>query len=215
MLKCQSHSVQKKPFLQSLQAGLGLTGTIVTLGFGAVPAAQANPYNACTVDLTNAKLPAEVIASGCAEALHPDHVGTCVARIVNPTENPIAAADALDACRRVRRPLELATCVNEIRKAEAEAPMKDVLEACRRSLLPERFGQCVVGFRNKPMETKVDQGLSICLDATDYRKDIQLRPLSDLLIPYVAPPASSTMPINPQTPTPPTGTVKEIIPQTY
>jgi hypothetical protein len=188
--------------LKSSQIGLGLCGAIAALGLVQVPEVQANPYNACIQDLTNAKLnqdpTKDLMIKGCAEALHPDQVGTCVSRISSPTDNPIAAAAALDACRRVRRPLDLATCVGDIRNADAQAPMMDVLDSCRRSLLPERFGQCVVGLRNKPLEQPIAQNLTSCLDASDYRKDVQLRPLSDLLAPYVAP----IEPIRPQTPVP-------------
>ncbi len=179
--------------LKSSPVTLGLFGAIAALGLGCelgfAPTAQANPYNACTRDLRNAKLGDEEIIAGCAQALHPDHVGTCVARIVAPTENPIAAAAALDACRRVRRPLDLATCVGDIRNVDGKAPMMAVLDSCRQSLLPVRFGQCVVGLRNQPLEKPIDQNLTSCLDASDYRKDVQLRPLSDLLGPYTAPAA--------------------------
>lgn len=171
-------------FKSSAVVWIGLTCAIVVPG---IPSpAQANPYNACTKDLSNAKLDPVSIGQGCAEALHPDTVGTCVARITAPTVNPITAVSALDACRRVRRPLELATCVSDIRNSDdKQAPIMDVLDACRRSLLPERFGQCVVGFRNAPLQSPIEKGLVTCLDATDYRKDVILRPLSDLVNPYV------------------------------
>lgn len=178
--------------LKSSQVLLGLFGAIASLGLGTVPAVQANPYNACIRDLTNAKLDQDAttkdaMIKGCAEALHPDQVGTCVARISAPTDNPIAAASALDACRRVRRPLDLATCVGDIRNVDGKAPMMDVLNSCRQSLLPVRFGHCVVGLREKPLEQSIAQNLTSCLDASDYRKDIQLRPMSDLVGPYVVP----------------------------
>jgi hypothetical protein len=181
--------------LKSSPVTLGLFGAIATLGLGFVPMAQANPYNACTQDLRNAKLGDEEVIKGCAQALHPDLVGTCVARIVAPTENPIAAAAALDACRRVRRPLDLATCVGDIRNVYAKAPMMAVLDSCRRSLLPVRFGECVVGLRNQPLEKSIAQNLTSCLDASDYRKDVELSPMSDLVGPYVPP---TVEPIKPQ-----------------
>ncbi|MCY7406092.1 MAG: hypothetical protein LH631_01595 [Alkalinema sp. CAN_BIN05] len=191
-------------FKSSATVRIGLTCTIAALGIPlSIPSpAQANPYNACAKDLSNAKLDQVSIGKGCAEALHPDTVGTCVARITGPTVNPITAVSALDACRQVRRPLELATCVNDIRNSdETQAPMMDVLDACRRSLLPERFGQCVVGFRNAPLERKISEGLVTCLDATDYRKDVILRPLSDLINPYIPAPQSSSVQVTPVLPT--------------
>lgn len=191
-------------FKSSAIVRIGLTCTIAALGIPlSIPSpAQANPYNACTKDLSNAKLDGASIDKGCAEALHPDTVGTCVARIIGPTVNPIKPESALDACRQVRRPLELATCVNDIRNSDqSQAPMMDVLDACRRSLLPERFGQCVVGFRNAPLERKISEGLVTCLDANDYRKDVVLRPLSDLINPYVAAPQGSSVQVTPVPPT--------------
>lgn len=205
-------------FKRSALIQIGLTCTIaVSIPLNSSSPAQANPYNACTRDLSNAKLDEADISKGCAEALHPDAVGTCVARITGPTVNPITVVSALDACRQVRRPLELATCVNDIRNSDdKQAPMMDVLDACRRSLLPERFGQCVVGFRNAPLQRPIDQGLLTCLDATDYRKDIILRPLSDLINPYVP-----MAPINPGQVTPvppanqPTTQPIQILPQLF
>lgn len=187
-------------FKSSGMVQIGLTCTIAALGIplSISSPAQANPYNACTKDLSNAKLDQVSIGKGCAEALHPDTVGTCVARITGPTVNPITAVSALDACRQARRPLELATCVNEIRNSDqSQTQMMDVLDACRRSLLPERFAQCVVGFRNTPLERKISEGLVTCLDATDYRKDVVLRPLSDLINTYVPAPQGSSVQVTP------------------
>jgi hypothetical protein len=209
-------------FKSSTLIQIRLTCTIAALSIplSISSPAQANPYNACTRDLSNAKLGEADIGKGCAEALHPDAVGTCVARITGPTVNPITAVSALDACRQVRRPLELATCVNDIRNSDdKQAPMMDVLDACRRSLLPERFGQCVVGFRNAPLQRPIDKGLVTCLDATDYRKDVILRPLSDLINPYV-PTAPTNLgqvtPVPPfSPPTTPTTQPKQILPQMF
>ncbi len=186
----------KSSKFKSRMTWVGLACVIAVPG---IPSpAQANPYNACTRDLSNAKLDPVSIGQGCAEALHPETVGTCVARITGPTVNPITAMSALDACRQVRRPLELATCVSDIRNSDqSQAPMMDVLDACRRSLLPERFGRCVVGFRNAPLDRKISEGLVTCLDATDYSKDVILRPLSDLISPYVPGPQGNSVQITP------------------
>ncbi len=188
--------------LKSSSIRLGLFGAVSALGLSFAPVAQANPYNSCTQDLRNAKLGDDLVAKGCAEALHPDQVGACVARIVSPTDNPIASEAALDACRRVRRPLDLATCVGDIRNVDGKANMMDVLDSCRRSLLPVRFGQCVVGLRNQPLERSIAQNLTRCLDASDYRKDVELRPMSDLVGPYVAPAVIEPIRSQPQPPMP-------------
>ena len=219
----------------SVLMGLGSVGlgSMTLLSLGNVSPAQANEYQSCTDRLTGVKLDPVSIAQGCAEALHPQDVGTCVERIVNDksVNSKIVNLDALDACRRVRRPLELATCVTMIHGSTETMPLSNdgsklVLDSCRKSLLPERYGRCVVGFRANPMQkaivditmtdrTKGLDGLSTCLDATDYRKDIKLIPLADVISPasftptnppYVAP----TIPVpNPTTPT------TQIIPQQF
>ena len=209
---------------------LGLS-SVALLGLGNVSPAQANEYQSCSASLTEIKLDRLSIAQGCAEALHPQDVGTCVVRIVNDksVNSKIVNLDALDACRRVRRPLELATCVTMIHQSTETMPLsndgsKRVLDSCRKSLLPERYGRCVVGFRNNPLQkTVVDaamtdrtqelDGLSTCLDATDYRKDIKLIPLSDVIGPTS--PAPTMM--NPPTPfiTPMPTPTPQIIPQQF
>ena len=220
MSKLKASKFKTLKFKSSALVQLGLSCTIAALTSLSIPSpAQANPYNACTKDLSNAKLDPASIGTGCAEALHPDTVGTCVARITSPTVNPITAGSALDACRQVRRPLELATCVNNIRNSdEQQAPMMDVLDACRRSLLPERFGQCVVGFRSAPLERKISEGLVTCLDATDYRKDVVLRPLTDLMstyIPAVQDSSTQVTPIPSVPPTLPTSPTPQPTPQLF
>jgi hypothetical protein len=194
--------------------GLGLRlglGSIAFWGLGFTSPAQANEYQACTAKLTDAKLDRLSIAQGCAEALHPELVGSCVVRIVNDkfVDNKILNTAALDACRRVRRPSELATCVTSIHESAAAKPFSAegsmaVLDSCRKSLLPERYGRCVVGFRRDPMQKVITDpamtdrnqeldGLNTCLDATDYRKDIKPLPLSDVISPV------STPTVNPST----------------
>lgn len=218
-LKASKFKTLKFKISALVQIGLSCAIAALTTPLSIPSPAQANPYNACTKDLSNAKLDPVSIGQGCAEALHPDTVGTCVARITSPTINPIAAVSALDACRQVRRPLELATCVSDIRNSdEKQAPMMDVLDACRRSLLPERFGQCVVGFRNAPLERKISEGLVTCLDATDYRKDVVLRPLTDLMstyIPAVQDSSTQVTPIPSVPPTLPTSPTPQPTPQLF
>jgi hypothetical protein len=168
--------------------------SIAVWGLGAsllvVAPAHANEYQSCTGKLTDAKLDRTSTSKGCAEALHPDEVGSCVVRIVNDKSvaNKITNTAALDACRRVRRPIELATCVTDIHGSSEATPVDAagsiaVLDACRKSLLPQRYGQCVIGLYRDPLKMTVAEGLNTCLDATDYRKDIQLIPLSDVMGP--------------------------------
>lgn len=215
----------------SILAGLG---SVALLGLGNVLPAQANEYQSCSASLTEVKLDRLSVAQGCAEALHPQDVGTCVVRIVNnqSVNNKIVNLDALDACRRVRRPLELATCVTMIHQSTETMPFsndasKMVLDSCRKSLLPERYGRCVVGFRNNPLQktivdvamtdrTKELDGLNTCLDATDYRKDIKLIPLSEVITPASPTPTMTNPPYtSPVIPMPMPTPTPQIIPQQF
>ena len=215
----------------SILVGLG---SVALLGLGNVLPAQANEYQSCSASLTEVKLDRLSVAQGCAEALHPQDVGTCVVRIVNnqSVNNKIVNLDALDACRRVRRPLELATCVTMIHQSTETMPFsndasKMVLDSCRKSLLPERYGRCVVGFRNNPLQktivdvamtdrTKELDGLNTCLDATDYRKDIKLIPLSEVITPASPTPTMTNPPYtSPVIPMPMPTPTPQIIPQQF
>ena len=208
-------------------------GSVALLGLGNVSPAQANEYQSCSASLTDVKLDRLSVAQGCAEALHPADVGTCVVRIVNDksVKNQIVNLDALDACRRVRRPLELATCVTMIHQSTETMPLsndgsKGVLDSCRKSLLPERYGRCVVGFRNNPLQkavvdvamtdrTQELDGLNTCLDATDYRKDIKLIPLSEVISPVSPAPTMTNPPVSPTITTPMPTPTPQIIPQQF
>ena len=209
-------------------------GSVALLGLSNVLPAQANEYQSCSASLTEVKLDRLSVAQGCAEALHPQDVGTCVVRIVNSqsVNNKIVNLDALDACRRVRRPLELATCVTMIHQSTETMPFsndasKTVLDSCRKSLLPERYGRCVVGFRNNPLQktivdvamtdrTKELDGLNTCLDATDYRKDIKLIPLSEVITPASPTPTMTNSPYtSPVIPMPMPTPMPQIIPQQF
>ena len=215
----------------SILAGLG---SVALLGLSNALPAQANEYQSCSASLTEVKLDRLSVAQGCAEALHPQDVGTCVVGIVNnqSVNNKIVNLDALDACRRVRRPLELATCVTMIHQSTETMPLsndasKMVLDSCRKSLLPERYGRCVVGFRNNPLQktivdvamtdrTKELDGLNTCLDATDYRKDIKLIPLSEVITPASPTPMMTNPPYtSPVIPMPMPTPMPQIIPQQF
>ena len=224
------------PMIKSMVKASTLVGlgSVALLGLGNVLPAQANEYQSCSASLTEVKLDRLSVAQGCAEALHPQDVGTCVVRIVNnqSVNNKIVNLDALDACRRVRRPLELATCVTMIHQSTETMPLsndasKMVLDSCRKSLLPERYGRCVVGFRNNPLQktivdvamtdrTKELDGLNTCLDATDYRKDIKLIPLSEVITPASPTPTMTNPPYtSPVIPMPMPTPTPQIIPQQF
>jgi hypothetical protein len=170
----------------SNSGSLELIGTLALVGTIALSTAQPatagwfdflkrkptiNPYNACTVSLDKATIKKEIAADACAEALHPDQVGTCVENIA---AKKVDSTIALGACRSVRRPMELSTCVGDIHQQDKNATLTDVVEFCRRSLLPERYGNCVVGLNDKPLQVVTKEGLMTCIDASDRPTDIEL-----------------------------------------
>jgi hypothetical protein len=169
--------------------GLFVSLTIVGMSSGiAIPAQAgeakrtANAYATCGMALKQATIATDVAAKACAEDLHPDELGQCVTAITSTVAPKMDANTVLSACRRVRRPLELATCVNDIHQQDKNANTAAILESCRRSLLPEVHGQCVVGLNHKPLTMNTPSGLSTCIEANDRPTDV-LRtfiPIEDL-----------------------------------
>jgi hypothetical protein len=111
-------------------------------------------HSLCAAELLDSGVSREVTATACAQALVPSDLSLCVAKINRLT--PIAANDALAACTRVRRPVEMSTCVVDIyrRTQETNTPVTVsspnlILDGCRRSLLPLRFTDCVIGLSQR------------------------------------------------------------------
>jgi hypothetical protein len=168
------NSIPLRPIVRHLAR---LVPTAVVLGgFFAVTAApiplqtqrsQEN-YELCASQLLMHDLDEETIALACATAFEPTDLAACVSEIDNATE--ISAADAIDACREVRRPLELSNCTVRIDAAfMPDEPLK-VLDSCRRSLLPVEFANCTVGINNH-IVMDVDTAMATCLDASDRVRD--------------------------------------------
>ncbi|MBD2292054.1 hypothetical protein H6G06_00795 [Anabaena sphaerica FACHB-251] len=124
-----------------------------------------NNYRACAAQLLSAGVTAEAASQGCATALRPRELSTCVAKIKKQTE--ITATDALYSCSQARRPEDLATCVVGISKSTQQAINQATLTYCGRSLLPVTFAECVVGLR-KEIDLTPIQSLDTCIDAS-YR----------------------------------------------
>lgn len=78
----------------------------------------------------------------CSDALKPIDLSSCVTDIKANTN--IKGDDALQACYRVRRPDELATCVVNLSSSLAAEKSTMALDNCRRSLLPERYAECTL-----------------------------------------------------------------------
>jgi hypothetical protein len=178
----------------------GLLAGLMTVLLPVLPSQAGNDYQICTAKLKSAKVEDAIAAKVCAEALHPQDVGRCVERIIL---KKLEVDPTVEACRRVRRPLELAECVTDIAQQDAKSPLAEVLDHCRRSLLPERFGECVVGLNQQPLKVNVPEALGICIDASDRPKDLQLIPLDQVIAPSAPSPRTEMPPMPPSsTPTP-------------
>jgi hypothetical protein len=121
-------------------------------------------FETCARRLLDAGISPEVAANACAGALHPGDLSQCVSHIQDGTE--ILAIDALDACKRVRRPIEMASCVVDIDSAHDDAVALDVLDHCRRSLLPTRFSACVIGL-SREIDFSTASAMTTCIAAGD------------------------------------------------
>ncbi|MEA5579822.1 hypothetical protein VB620_00525 [Nodularia harveyana UHCC-0300] len=130
----------------------------------AVTASYANDYRVCTAQLLNLDITEQAVSQGCAKALRPRELSTCVVKISQQTE--ISAVNALSSCQQARRPKDLSTCVVGINKNIPAAVHTSVLNYCGRSLLPERFAQCVVGLGSEINITPT-QAMDTCIDARD------------------------------------------------
>jgi len=73
-----------------------------------------NQFDVCLQELTASGVPTEQAQTGCADALVPRELSTCVRTISTTTE--IKAIDALKSCYQVRRPVDLGNCVVNINK---------------------------------------------------------------------------------------------------
>lgn len=130
----------------------------------AVTASYANDYRVCAGRLLSVGVTADAASVGCANALCPRELASCVARIQKQTQ--IAATDVLASCRQARRPQDLAGCVVGISANAKENVNSAALSYCNRSLLPVRFAECVVGLRAETDSAPV-QAMDNCIDASD------------------------------------------------
>ncbi|MFM2062943.1 MAG: hypothetical protein RLZZ507_2613 [Cyanobacteriota bacterium] len=127
-------------------------------------ATNNNDYRVCAARLVSVGVTAQAAAEGCATALRPRELSSCVIKISKETQ--IATQDALKSCRQARNPNDIATCVVDVSKNTNNEINPDVLSYCGRSLLPVRFAQCVVGLR-KEIDLAPIQAFDSCIDASD------------------------------------------------
>lgn len=80
-----------------------------------------NQFDVCLRELTTAGVTTELAQTGCADALVPRELSTCVRTIATATD--IKAIDALKSCYQVRRPVDMGNCVVNINKNSILTPI--------------------------------------------------------------------------------------------
>lgn len=163
-----------------------MTGAIASLTPLFISAATANiidpvvinrrvgaDYNVCAGELLDRGIAADQVAIACSQAVVPPDLSLCVAKISRLT--PVNASDALNACNRVRRPVEMSTCVVDIfnrtigsNPSVITSSANIILDNCRRSLLPLRFSDCVAGL-SRQINFGSDVALRACIAAEERR----------------------------------------------
>lgn len=128
----------------------------------AVTDSYRNDYRACAAQLLSLGITGQAASQGCATALRPRELSSCVAKINKLTQ--ITPVDAFSTCQQARRPQDLATCVVSISKSYQGSANQATLTSCGRSLLPVSFAECVVGLRRA---VTPDQALTTCIDASE------------------------------------------------
>lgn len=130
-------------------------------------------YSVCARELLEQNIAPNQVAIACSQALIPPDLSLCAIKISSLT--PIAALEALTTCNRVRRPLELSTCVTDIfSRTQGTDPIvlassaNLVMDNCRRSLLPLRFADCVSGL-SQQINFGTDAALRTCIAAEESR----------------------------------------------
>lgn len=132
-------------------------------------------YSICAGELVDRGIAQSQVAISCSQALIPADLSLCVIKINRLTT--ITAIDALGACTRVRRPVEMSTCVVDIyNRTTGSNPSVTInsadaiLENCRRSLLPLKFADCVVGLSQHIDFRASSEGvLRTCIAAEERR----------------------------------------------
>jgi hypothetical protein len=134
------------------------------------PATLAQSVGACTSSLIDSGVTGKQAAAACADALEPEEISACVAKIQDGTQ--IAAIDALQACYRVRRPADLASCVVDIngQLKETDAPL--ALDNCRRSLLPKHYADCTLGLLGNVKELGGAEAMETCISAEVFPSEL-------------------------------------------
>jgi len=166
--------------------------SVASLTFSPAVKAQDNQFDVCLRELTTSGVSVENAQVGCADALVPRELSTCVRNITQFTS--ISAKDALTSCYQVRRPMDLGNCVvninntilvasskNNETKAEDDnkpemgnnqSPLMMALSTCQASLLPVRHSECVIGLSRTPEASNPVKAMETCLSAEDFPRDL-------------------------------------------
>lgn len=152
------------PLLRFCASQLAITGLLAMAIPPEAATANSNEFKTCAAELLRANISRNLAAQVCAEALYPEDLSLCVLKI--NAQTPIIADEALYSCQRVRRPLELASCVVDINQYTQNPEVLLVLDRCRRSLLPLRFSECVIGL-SREIDFSSTEALETCIAAED------------------------------------------------
>lgn len=145
-----------------------------------------NQFDVCVRELTSSGVETAKAQTGCATALIPRDLSSCVRNITQLTA--VSPDSALQNCYQVRRPLELSTCVvninntvlvssgtkNNDEKTQEDSSMNDssplmmALNTCRQSLLPARHSECVIALSRTPNVSNAVEAMETCLTASDF-----------------------------------------------
>jgi len=95
-------------------------------------------------------------------------LATCVDQII---ATDVEGNDALQACYRVRRTDELASCVTTISSNLEPGKSGMALDSCQRSLLPERHAECTLDLAYIS-EISSEEAMTSCLAAEITPSDV-------------------------------------------
>lgn len=149
--------------------GLGLVAMTFPLSPAIAATDSRDDFRRCVANLTSLKLGSEEAVSACSRNLAPQNLWECATRVSREGYEP---ADALNACRQVRQPQEMAACVFSIRRNLTDAVATEVLDNCRRSLLPVRYSDCVVGVRRGMADVTPAIAFANCNDELAFPREI-------------------------------------------
>ncbi|WP_341526682.1 hypothetical protein WKK05_29765 [Nostoc sp. UHCC 0302] len=183
----------------------------ISLPSMALSLSYSNDYRVCAAQLLKAGVTSEYAAQGCATAIRPRDLASCVVYIKDRTK--ISGADALSSCSQSRNPKDLASCVVGISRNTEEAINPAVLTYCGRSLLPVTFARCVVGLRSE-IELAPAVALDTCIDASDRVSGISSSPTPPTGQPGGFNPTYDTIPVptQPIVPTQPSVPTQPAVP---